>query len=51
MSAQKLESEVIYLSPETNFTRNELSLRHEKTPVYITFDCGQNKKKFLCLGW
>ena len=51
MSAQKLESEVIYMSPETNFTINKISLRHEKTLVYITFEYGQNNKKFLCLGW
>ena len=33
-----------------NFTRDEISFRHEKKSVYVTFHSGRNEIKFYFLG-
>ena len=31
------------MRPEMKYTQNEISSRHEKNSVYITFHCGWNE--------
>ena len=38
--------ESVCMRPEMKYTRNDISLSHEKNSVYITFYYGQNKYNF-----